>query len=181
MEPKKASPLRDALKPAALRAALKPRRPVFRNPWDSPVDMFVCYLAVSVIGPLLLFCGAEATSLFFGVDSRWPLGLFMVASLVGAAGFMTIVGRERTSLSVDVLAIAVWVLLGVLVAPLIGLAIAPAAALASYGVLLLVILLFVRRFGYWESDFRRSLSWPVTWSLLALLFAYSSHRLIFYV
>ncbi|MGH2839691.1 MAG: hypothetical protein ACRDKY_02565, partial [Solirubrobacteraceae bacterium] len=70
--------------------------------------------------------------------------------------------------------------LGVVVAPLLGLAVSPGAALASYGVLLLIILLFVRRFGYWESDFRRSLSWPVTWSLLALLFACSSHQLIFY-
>jgi hypothetical protein len=180
MGPKTASPLRAALEPAALRAALKPRRPVFRDPWDSTVDMFVCYLAVGVIGPLLLFCGAQLMSLVFGVDSRWPLGLFMAASLVGAAGFMTIVGRERASLSVDVLAIAAWVLLGVVVAPLLGLAVSPGAALASYGVLLLVILLFVRRFGYWESDFRRSLSWPVTWSLLALLFACSSHQLIFY-
>ncbi len=180
MEPKKASPLRAALQPAALRAALRPGRPVFRDPWDSTVDMFLCYLAVAVFGPLLLFCGAEVMSLLFDVDSRWPLGLFMVASLVGAAGFMTIVGRERTSLSVDVLAIAAWCLLGLVVAPLLGLAVSPGVALVSYGVVLLVILLFVRRFGYWESDFRRSLSWPMTWSLLALVFAYSSHQLVFY-
>ena len=180
MEPKKESPLRAALQPAALRAALRPGRPVFRDPWDSTTDMFLCYLAVAVFGPVLLFCGAEFMSLFFDVDSQWPLGLFMVASLVGAAGFMTIVGRERTSLSGDVLAIAAWCLLGLVVAPLLGLAVSPGVALVSYGVVLLVILLFVRRFGNWESDFRRSLSWPMTWSLLALVFAYSSHQLVFY-
>jgi len=172
--------LRAALQPAALKAALKPGPPVFRDPWDSPVDMAFSYLAVSVIGPLLLFCGAQVMSLAFGLDSQWPLGLFMAAGLVGAAGFITIFGRERTNLSVDLLAITAWLLLGLVVAPLIGLALPPGAALASYGVLLLVILLVVRRFGRWESDFRRTLSWPVTWSLLGLLFAYSAHQLIFY-
>ena len=179
MEPQKASSLRAALQPTALRAALKPSRPVFGDPWDSSVDMLFSYLAVSVIGPLLLFCGGELTSLVFGFDSRWPLGLFMAGCLVGAAGFITIVGRERTSLSVDVLAIAAWLFLGLVVAPLVGLALPREAAFASYGVLLLVILSVVRLFGQWETDFRHNLSWPVTWSLLALLFAYSSHRLIF--
>jgi hypothetical protein len=93
---------------------------------------------------------------------------------------MTIVGRERTSLSVDFLAITAWLLLGLVVAPVLGLAISPAAALASCGVLLLVILVFVRRFGRWEAEFRSTLSWPVTWSLLALFFAYSAHQLVFY-
>lgn len=142
--------------------------------------MFSSYLAVSVVSPLLLFCGAELTSRVFGLDSRWPLGLFMAAGLVGAAGFITIVGRERTSLSIDLLAIAAWLLLGIVVAPLLGLALPPGAALASYGVLLLVILFLVRRFGRWETDFRRTLSWPVTWTLLALFFAYSWYELAFY-
>ncbi len=172
--------LRAALQPAALKAALKPGRPVFRDPWDSPGDMGLSYLAVSVIGPLLLFCGAQLMSLVFGLDSRWPLGVFMAAGLVGAAGFITIFGRERTNLSVDVLAITAWLLLGLVVAPLIGLALPPGAALASYGVLLLIVLLVVRRFGRWESDFRGRLSWPVTWSLLGVLFAYTSHQLLFY-
>ena len=119
-------------------------------------------------------------SLVFGLDSRWPLGIFMAAGLVGAAGFITIFGRERTNLSVDLLAITAWLLLGLVVAPLIGLALPPWAALASYGVVLLILLLVVRRFGRWESDFRRTLSWPVTWSLLGLLFAYTSHQLLFY-
>lgn len=176
----KATSLRAALQPEALRDALKPGRPVFRDPWDSPVDMFISYLAVSVIGPLLLFCGAQVMSLVFGLDSRWPVGIFMAAGLVGAAGFITIFGRERTDLSVDLLAIAAWLVLGLVVAPLIGLALPPAAALASYGVLLAVILFVVRRFGRWESDFARTLSWPVTWSLLGLLFAYSAHQLVFY-
>ncbi len=60
------------------------------------------------------------------------------------------------------------------------LALPPAAALVGYGVVLLAILLVVRRFGHWETDFRRSLSWPVTWSVLALFFAYSWHQLAFY-
>lgn len=180
MKPQNTGSLRGALQPAALRAALKPRRPIFRDPWDSPIDMFVSYLAVSVIGPLLLFCGGQAMSLVFGLDSRWPLGLFMAAGLVGAAGFITIVGRERTNLSVDLLAIAAWLLLGLVVAPLVALALPSWAALVSYGIVLLGILLFVRRFGRWESDFRRTLSWPVTWALLGLLFAYSAHQLIFY-
>jgi hypothetical protein len=66
IEPHKDSSLRAALQPAALRAALKPGRPVFRAPWDSPGDMFLCYLAVSVISPWLLFGGAELMSLVFG-------------------------------------------------------------------------------------------------------------------
>lgn len=172
--------LRAALEPEALKAALKPGRPVFRDPWDSPGDMGVSYLAVSVIGPLLLFGGGQLMSLIFGLDSRWPLGIFMAAGLVGAAGFITIFGRERTNLSVDLLAITAWLLLGLVVAPLIGLALPPGAALASYGVLLLIVLVAVRRFGRWESDFRRTLSWPVTWSVLGVLFAYTSHQLLFY-
>jgi hypothetical protein len=180
METEKATSLRAALQPEALRAALKPRRPVFGNPWDSTVDIFSCYVAVSVVGPLLLYLGGEATSAIFGFNSRWPLGVFMAAAVVGAAGFITIVGRERTSLSVDVLAIAAWLLLGFVVAPVLGLAISITAALVCYGVLLLIILVFVRRFGLWETEFLRSLSWPVTWSLLALFFAYSAHQLVLY-
>ena len=71
--------------------------------------MFACYAAVSVIDPLLLWSGGELTGAIFGFSSRWPLGVFLAAALVGAAGFMTITGRERTSLSVDVLAITAWV------------------------------------------------------------------------
>jgi hypothetical protein len=171
---------RAAVQPAALRAALKPRRPVFRNPWDSEIDMFSSYFAVSVVDPLLLFAGGELTSAVFGFDSHWPLGVFMAAALVGAAGFITIVGRERTSLSVDVLAITAWLLLGLLIAPVVGLALPRGAALASYGVLLVVILVFVRRFGRWETAFLHTLSWPITWSLLALVFAFSAHQLVLY-
>lgn len=174
------SPVRAALEPSALRAALVPRRPVFGNPWDSEVDMFACYAAVSVIDPVLLWAGGEVTSWIFGFDSRWSLGVFMAAALVGAAGFITITGRERTSLSVDVLAIAAWILLGLVVAPVIGLALPSGAAIACYGVLLLLILLYVLRFGRWETAFTRTVSWPVTWSVLALMFALSAHQLIFY-
>jgi hypothetical protein len=157
-----------------------PRRPVFGNPWDSTVDMFACYVAVSVIDPLLLWGGGELMSSIFGFGSRWPLGLFMAAALVGAAGFMTIVGRERTRLSVDVLAIIAWLLLGLVVAPVLGLAPPTGAAIASFGLLLLLILVYVLRFGRWETAFLRTVSWPVTWSLLALFFAYSAQRLLLY-
>jgi hypothetical protein len=180
MEPEDTSSLGAALQPAALRAALVPRRPVFGNPWDSTVDMFSCYVAVSFIEPLLLWSGGKLMSSIFGFGSRWPLGLFMAAALVGAAGFITIVGRERTNLSVDVLAITVWLLLGLVVAPVLGLAPPTGAAIASYGVLLLVIFVYVLRFGRWETAFLRTVSWPVTWSLLALFFAFSAHRLILY-
>ena len=73
-----------------------------------------------------------------------------------------------------------WLLLGLIIAPVIGLALPSGAAIASYGVLLLLILLYVLRFGRWETAFLRTVSWPVTWSLLALLFALSAHQLIFY-
>ena len=180
MEPENTSSVREALQPAALRAALVPRRPVFGNPWDSETDMFACYVALSVIDPLLLWSGGELMSSIFGFGSRWPLGVFLAAALVGAAGFVTIAGRERTSLSVDVLAITAWLVLGVVVAPVLGLALPTGAAIASYGVLLLVILLYVLRFGRWETAFLRTVSWPVTWSLLALVFALSAHQLVFY-
>jgi hypothetical protein len=180
MGPENPSSVREALQPSALRAALIPRRPVFRNPWDSEGDMFACYAAVSVIDPVLLWGGGELMSSIFGFDSRWPLGVFLAAALVGAAGFVTIAGRERTSLSVDVLAITAWLVLGVVVAPVLGLALPSGAAIASYGVLLLVILLYVLRFGRWETAFLHSVSWPVTWSLLALFFALCAHQLIFY-
>jgi hypothetical protein len=104
----------------------------------------------------------------------------MAAALVGAAGFMTIVGRERTSLSVDFLAITAWVLLGLVVAPILGLGLPVGAAIACYAVLLLAIFVYVIRFGRWETAFLRTVSWPVTWSLLAVFFAFSAHRLILF-
>jgi hypothetical protein len=180
MEPENSSSLRAALQPSALKAALIPRRPVFGNPWDSEVDMFACYLAVSVIDPLLLWGGGELMSSIFGFGSRWPLGLFMAAALVGAAGFITIVGRERTRLSVDVLAISAWLVLGLVVAPVLGLAPPTGAAIVCYGILLLAILVYVLRFGRWETAFLSTVSWPVTWSLLALFFGFSAHRLILF-
>jgi len=180
MEPQSTSPLRAALEPAALRAALVPRRPVFGDPWDSPVDMFACFVAVSCVEPFLLWCGGELMSSIFGFSSRWLLGPFLAASLVGAAGFMTIVGRERTSLSVDVLAIAAWLVLGLIVAPILGLAISSGAAITGYAVLLIAILVYVLRFGRRRTAFLRTLSWPVTWSLLALFFAFSAYELLLF-
>jgi hypothetical protein len=172
--------IRAALAPSALRAALVPRRPVFGNPWDSPLDMFACVVAVSVIEPFLLWGGGALMGSIFDFSSRWPLGIYMMAALVGAAGFMTIVGRQRTSLSVDVLAIAAWLLLGLVVAPVIGLALSTTAAIVCYGVLLLATFVFVLRFGRWQTSFLRTLTWPATWSLLALFFAYAAHQLILY-
>jgi hypothetical protein len=180
MKPEHTRSLGAALQPSALRAALVPRRPVFGNPWDSTVDMFGCFVAVSFIDPLLLWCGGKLMGSVFGFSSRWQLGVFIAAALVGAAGFMTIVGRERTSLSVDVLAIAAWLLLGLVLAPILGLAPPTGAAIASYGVLLLVILLYVLRVGRWDTAFLRTLSWPVIWSLLAAFFAFCAYRLVLF-
>jgi hypothetical protein len=60
------------------------------------------------------------------------------------------------------------------------LALPTAAAIACYAVLLLAVFIFVLRFGRWETAFARTLSWPVTWSLLALFFAFSAHQLLLY-
>lgn len=142
--------------------------------------MFACYIAVSVIEPLLLWCGGELTSSIFGFGSRWSLGVFIAAALVGAAAFMTIVGRERTSLTVDILAISAWLLLGLVVAPVVGLAPPAVAAIVIYAVLLLAIFVSVLLFGRWETAFFRTVSWPVTWSLLAAFFAFTAYRLILF-
>ncbi len=179
-EPDNAHTVRAALEPTALREALVPRRPVFRNPWDSSGDMFSAYVAVSVIDPLLLWAGGELMSSIFGFSSHWKLGIFMAAALVGAAGFITIVGRERTNLSVDFLVIAAWVILGLVVAPVLGLAPPIGVAAASYAVLLALIFVFVLGVGRWELAFFRTLSWPITWTLLALFFSFCAYRLILY-
>jgi len=172
--------LRAALTPASLRAALNPSRPVFANPWESTEDMFACYVAVSVINPLLLWGGGALMGQIFSFSSYWPLGVYMIASLVGAAGFMTIVGRERTRLSVDLLAISAWLLLGFVVAPIIGLGPSHTVAIVCYGVLLALILAYVVTVGRWQTAFVRTLTWPATWSALALLFAWCAHSLILY-
>lgn len=174
------SSLRTALDRAALRDAMVPRRPVFGNPWDSTEDIFACYVAVSVVDPLLLWCGGKLMSAIFGFGSQWHLGVFLVAALVGAAGFMTIVGRERTSLSVDFVAITAWVVLGLVVAPILGLAPPSGVAIACYAALLLAVLGFVLSVGRFRTAFLRTLSWPVTWSLLAVFFALSAYRLILF-
>ncbi|HEX4011493.1 MAG TPA: hypothetical protein VHX62_15845 [Solirubrobacteraceae bacterium] len=179
-EPDSSGSLRGALTPQALRAALVPQRPVFANPWDSEVDMFACYFAVSLVDPFLLWLGGKVMGAIFGFNSRWPIGLFMIAALVGAAGFMTIVGRRRTSLSVDVLAIAAWIVLGLIVAPVLGLAFSTTAGVILYAVLLLGIFGYVLAVGRFETAFYRTVSWPVTWSLLALLFAFCAHRLVLF-
>lgn len=169
--------LRDALRPPALKAALVPRRPVFGDPWNSTIDMAACYLAVSVIDPLVLWGGGKLTSAIFGFGSRWHVGIFMLGALVGAAGFMTIVGRERTNLAVDVLTIAAWLVLGLVIAPIVGLAPPLGVSIALYAVMLVGIFVYVLRFGHWKTAFLRTVSWPITWSLLALLFAFSDYHL----
>jgi hypothetical protein len=142
--------------------------------------MFACFAAVSVFDPLLLWCGGELMGAIFGFSSHWRVGVFMAGALVGGAGFMTIVGRERTRISVDVLAITGWVVLGVVVAPIIGLAPPAGVAIAIYAVLLLLTFVYVLFAGRWNKAFLRTVSWPVTWSLLALFFAYSAYKLILY-
>ena len=180
MESSDTSSLRAAVAPSALRAALTPRRPVFANPWDSPIDMFACYVAVAFGVPMLLWAGGAMMSSLFSFNSHWKLGVFMAAALVGAAGFMTIVGRERTSLSVDFLAILAWLVLGLVVAPVLGLDLSTAAALICYAVLLLVTFAYVIALGRWQKSFVRTLTWPVTWSLIALFFAWAAYELILY-
>jgi hypothetical protein len=106
--------------------------------------------------------------------------VFIAASVVGAGGFMTIVGRERARLAVDIVTITAWLLLGLVVAPVIGLAPPKGVAIACYAVLLGAILIYVVLFGRWRTAFIRTLSWPVTWSLLAAFFAFSVYRLIIY-
>ena len=179
-EPQHPRSLRAAVAPSALREAMVPRRPVFGDPWDSTEAMFASFAAVSLFDPLLLWCGGELMAAIFGFSSHWKLGVFMVAALVGAAGFMTIVGRERTRLSVDILAIAAWVVLGLIVAPIIGLAQPVGVAIAIYAVLLGAILLYVLFLGRWNRAFVRTVSWPITWSLLALFFALAAYELILY-
>jgi hypothetical protein len=142
--------------------------------------MFACYAAVSTVEPFLLWAGGKAMSAIFGFSSHWSLGVFIAASIVGAGGFMTIVGRERMRLAVDVLTITVWLLLGLVVAPVVGLAPPKGVAIGCYAVMLAGIFAYVTLFGRWKTAFIRTLSWPVTWSLLAAFFAYSAHRLIIY-
>lgn len=179
-EPHSTSTLRTAVEPDALREALVPQRPVFADPWDSTGDMFACYAAVSFVGPLLLWAGGALMGAIFGFSSHWKLGVYMAAALVGAAGFMTIVGRERKRFSVDILAIAAWVVLGLIVAPVLGLAPPAGVAIACYAILLLGIFAYVLRFGQWQRAFVRTISWPITWSLVALFFAFATYKLILY-
>lgn len=142
--------------------------------------MFAVYAAISIVEPFLLWGGGKMMDAIFGFGSHWSLGVFIAASVVGAGGFMTIVGRERTRLAVDVLTIAAWLLLGLVVAPVIGLAPPKGVAIGCYAVILGGIFLYVLFFGHWKTRFLRTLSWPVTWSLLAAFFAYSAYTLILY-
>ncbi|MGH2871811.1 MAG: hypothetical protein ACRDL5_05050 [Solirubrobacteraceae bacterium] len=179
-QPQDSNPLRAAFQRSALRAAMVPQRPVFADPWDSPEDMFACIVAVSILNPLLLWGGGELMGAIFGFGSRWPVGVFMVAALVGAAGFITIVGRDRTSLAVDVLAIGAWIVLGLIIAPIVGLAPPVVVAIILYVILLAGVLGYVLFIGHFQVAFIRTMSWPLTWSLLAVFFAFSAHRLILF-
>ncbi len=179
-EPDSTPSFRQALAPDALREAMVVRRPVFADPWDSTSDMGACYLAIAVVDPFLLWVGGKLMGAIFSFSSRWPLGVFMVAALVGAAGFMTIVGRKRTNLTVDILTITAWVVLGLIVAPIIGLALSPLPAIIVYAVMLAGIFVYVLRFGQFDVSFLHSVSWPITWSLVALFFAFCAHQLVLY-
>jgi hypothetical protein len=67
-----------------------------------------------------------------------------------------------------------------IVAPILGLALSIVPAIICYAVLLLAVFVYVLRFGRWQTEFLRTISWPATWSLLALFFAFSAYRLILY-
>jgi hypothetical protein len=142
--------------------------------------MFACYFAVAFFDPLLLWVGGKLMGAIFGFGTHWPLGVFLLAALVGAGGFMTIVGRERKSLSVDIIAIAAWIILGVVVAPIVGLAPPPLVAVIIYAVMLAAIFGYVLLLGQWEKAFVKTLTWPITWSLLAIAFAFIAYRLILF-
>jgi hypothetical protein len=116
----------------------------------------------------------------FGFSSHWRLGVYIAAALVGAAGFMTIVGRERTTLSVDFLAVTAWLLLGLVIAPVVGLAPPTWVAIGCYAFMLLAIFAYVVGFGHMRTAFLRTVSWPVTWTALAAFFAFSAYHLILY-
>lgn len=180
MAPEQSSPLRAAFRPPALRAAMTVQRPVFANPWDSPEDMFACYTAVSLLDPFLLWAGGKLMGAIFGFSSHWPIGVYMIAALVGAAGFMTIVGRQRTSRSVDVLAIGTWLVLGLIVAPTIGLAPATAVAVIVYAILMVGVLGYVLLYGRFAISFLHTISWPVIWSLLGIFFAWAAYHCLFF-
>jgi hypothetical protein len=124
---------------------------VFGNPWDSETDMFACYAAVRLIVPFLLWCGGELTSAIFGFGARWSLGVFMVAALVGAAGFMTIVGGERTSFTIDCWRSPRGFSASLIIAPRLGLAAPTSAAIICYAVLPLFIPVYVLRLGRFET------------------------------
>jgi hypothetical protein len=79
-----------------------------------------------------------------------------------------------------VLMITAWLILGLLVAPTLGLAPSNGVAIAAYAVLLVGIFVYVLGFGHWETSFLRTLTWPMTWSLLSLLFAFCAYKLILY-
>ncbi len=172
--------LREALSPSALRSALAPQRPVFANPWDSTPDIFACYLAVSLVDPFLLWAGGKLMGPIFGFGTHWHLGVFMFAAVVGAAGFMTIVGRQRSNLSVDFIAVTAWILLGIVLAPILGLGLSTVPAIICYAVLLLANFVFVLSFGRWRRELVQMVTWPTMWSLLALLFAFIGYRMVFF-
>jgi hypothetical protein len=142
--------------------------------------MFACCVAVGFVEPFLLWGGGALMGTIFGFSSHWRLGVYIAAALVGAAGFMTIVGRERTTLSVDFLAISAWLLLGLVVAPVVGLAPPTGVAIGCYAVMLLAIFAYVVGLGQMRTAFVRTVSWPLTWSALAAFFAFSAYHLILY-
>ena len=142
--------------------------------------MFACYVAVSFIDPLLLWGGGAMMGSIFNFRTGWPLGIYMAAALVGAAGFMTIVGRQRTRLSVDVLTIAAWLLLGLVVAPVLGLALSTVPALICFAVLWSASSATSSASAAGKTAFLRTLSWPLTWSLLAVAFAFTAHQLLLF-
>ncbi|HTX07455.1 MAG TPA: hypothetical protein VME22_02525 [Solirubrobacteraceae bacterium] len=149
------------------------------NPWDSGTNMLLCYGVVAFVIPLLLWCGGELMSAILGVSSQWPVGIFVAAAVVGVAGVIAIVGRPRSRLSIDVLAVGTWAVLGLVVAPVLGLA-PQWVAIVCYAVLLLSILAYVLGFGRGETALVHAMSWSMAWTLLAAFFSFSAYRLVLY-
>jgi hypothetical protein len=53
-------------------------------------------------------------------------------------------------------------------------------AVIIYAVMLAAIFGYVLLLGQWEKAFIKTLSWPVTWSLLAIGFAFVAYELILF-
>ena len=72
------------------------------------------------------------------------------------------------------------IVLGLIVAPIVGLAPPTVVAVIIYAAMLAAIFGYVLLLGRWEKSFVRTLTWPITWSLLAVGFAFTAYHLILF-